>query len=193
MHVLGQLGVSIQSVTEKLLEEGLVLFADAFDKLLKAVEKSSHPKIAPKVNQQTYALPQKLLAAATGLPEDAVARVCEARVVRRDDGRQPVGRMHLAQQVVKRFGGMLVEVAGRFVGKQDIGLHHERARKAENWQMILVLEAIKRLYQIKTPFLQGVIQTGVKWIDKTNPLKNLLLKVASGDRSHLPAWLTEKK
>ena len=69
----------------------------------------------------------------------------------------------------------------------------ERARKAENWQMILVLEAIKRLYQIKTPLLQGFIQTGVKWIDKTNPLKNLLLKVASGDRSRLPAWLTEKK
>ena len=70
---------------------------------------------------------------------------------------------------------------------------YERARKAENWQMILVLEAIKRLYQIKTPLLQGFIQTGVKWIDKTNPLKNLLLKVASGDRSRLPIWLTEKK
>lgn len=70
---------------------------------------------------------------------------------------------------------------------------YERARKAENWQMILVLEALKRLYQIKTPFLQGFIQTGVKWIDKTNPLKNLLLKVASGDRSRLPVWLTEKK
>jgi len=70
---------------------------------------------------------------------------------------------------------------------------YERARKTENWQMILVLEAVKRLYQIKTPFLQGFIQTGVKWVDKTNPLKNLLLKVASGDRSRLPTWLTEKK
>ncbi|MES2204621.1 MAG: FAD-dependent monooxygenase [Pseudomonadota bacterium] len=69
---------------------------------------------------------------------------------------------------------------------------YERARKAENWQMILVLEAIKRLYQIKTPLLQGFIQTGVKWIDKTNPLKNLFLKIASGDRSRLPAWMTEK-
>lgn len=68
---------------------------------------------------------------------------------------------------------------------------YERARKAENWQMILVLEAIKRLYQIKIPFLQGVIQTGVKWIDKTSPLKNLLLKVASGDRSRVPKWMLE--
>ncbi len=70
---------------------------------------------------------------------------------------------------------------------------YERARKTENWQMILVIEAIRRLYQIKTPMIQGFIQTGVKWIDKTNPLKSLVLKVASGDRSRLPTWLIEKK
>ncbi len=65
MNMLAQVGVSMQSVTEKLLEEGLALFAEAFDKLLKAVEKSNRPAIAAKINQQTYVLPQKLLTAAT--------------------------------------------------------------------------------------------------------------------------------
>jgi transaldolase/glucose-6-phosphate isomerase len=36
-----QLGISMQEVSEKLLAEGLQLFSDAFDKLLKAVEKQS--------------------------------------------------------------------------------------------------------------------------------------------------------
>lgn len=70
--------------------------------------------------------------------------------------------------------------------------HYERSRKTENWQMIFVLETIKRLYQIKTPILQGVIQTGVKWIDKTHLLKNLFLKIANGGQIHLPAWMIEK-
>ena len=65
MNTLAQVGVSMQSVTEKLLEEGLALFAEAFDKLVKAVEKSNRPAIAAKINQQTYVLPQKLLTAAT--------------------------------------------------------------------------------------------------------------------------------
>jgi len=65
MQMLGELGVSMQSITEKLLEEGLVLFSDAFDKLLKAVEKTNRPSLAARINQQTYVLPTKLLSAAT--------------------------------------------------------------------------------------------------------------------------------
>lgn len=65
MHTLAELGISMQSVTEKLLDEGLVLFSDAFDKLLKAVDKTKRPSLAAKVNQQSYLLSQKLLAAAT--------------------------------------------------------------------------------------------------------------------------------
>jgi len=41
MDDLGKAGVSIKEVTDKLTEDGVKLFADAFDKLLAAVEKST--------------------------------------------------------------------------------------------------------------------------------------------------------
>ena len=36
--------------------------------------------------------------------------------------------MHIAEEEVQRLGGRLVEVAGRLVGEQDRGTHHQRAR-----------------------------------------------------------------
>jgi len=51
MEMLGQLGISMQEVAERLLAEGLQLFADAFDKLLKAVEQRSRSAGAGKVNR----------------------------------------------------------------------------------------------------------------------------------------------
>jgi len=65
MQTLGQLGVSMEAVTVKLLDEGLVLFADAFDKLLKAVDRTNRPSLVAKVNRLTYVLPPNLAAAAT--------------------------------------------------------------------------------------------------------------------------------
>jgi transaldolase/glucose-6-phosphate isomerase len=41
MAALGQLGISTKDVADKLLDEGVQLFSDAFEKLLKAVEKQS--------------------------------------------------------------------------------------------------------------------------------------------------------
>ena len=41
METLAQLGISMKEVTDKLTDDGVRLFAEAFDKLLKAVEKSS--------------------------------------------------------------------------------------------------------------------------------------------------------
>jgi len=41
MELVAKLGISITEVTDKLTDDGVRLFADAFDKLLKAVEKSS--------------------------------------------------------------------------------------------------------------------------------------------------------
>ncbi len=46
-------GISMKEVTDKLTEDGVKLFADAFDKLLAAVEKSSKSQIAPHVSKQT--------------------------------------------------------------------------------------------------------------------------------------------
>jgi transaldolase/glucose-6-phosphate isomerase len=40
MEKLAQAGISMKDVTDRLLEEGVVLFAEAFDKLLDAVEKA---------------------------------------------------------------------------------------------------------------------------------------------------------
>ena len=63
MKDLAKAGISIMQVTDKLTDEGVQLFADAFDKLLEAVEKSAKRAVTPKVNQQSYQLPQELSAA----------------------------------------------------------------------------------------------------------------------------------
>jgi transaldolase len=44
MATLANLGISIKEVTDKLTDDGVRLFAEAFDKLLKAVDKSSQTK-----------------------------------------------------------------------------------------------------------------------------------------------------
>jgi transaldolase/glucose-6-phosphate isomerase len=63
METLAKVGISIKEVTDKLTNDGVRLFAEAFDQLLEAVEKSSKATIAPKVSQQTYSLPADLKAA----------------------------------------------------------------------------------------------------------------------------------
>jgi transaldolase / glucose-6-phosphate isomerase len=50
----------MDEITDKLTDDGVRLFEDAFDKLLAAVEKSSKSEVAPKVSQQTYKLPDAL-------------------------------------------------------------------------------------------------------------------------------------
>ena len=57
MDTLQKVGISMGEVTGKLLEEGLQLFSEAFDKLLTAVEKSTRGRVTPKVSQQTCKLP----------------------------------------------------------------------------------------------------------------------------------------
>jgi transaldolase len=44
MEDLARAGISIKEVTDKLTEDGVKLFADAFDKLLAAVEKNRQQK-----------------------------------------------------------------------------------------------------------------------------------------------------
>jgi transaldolase/glucose-6-phosphate isomerase len=63
METLARVGISIKEVTDKLTNDGVKLFANAFDQLLEAVEKSSTSAMAPKVSQQTYSLPPDLMAA----------------------------------------------------------------------------------------------------------------------------------
>jgi transaldolase/glucose-6-phosphate isomerase len=70
MRDLATAGISIQEVTDKLTDDGVRLFAEAFDKLLEAVEKTAKREVTPKVNQQSYKLPQELAAAVRSGIED---------------------------------------------------------------------------------------------------------------------------
>jgi transaldolase / glucose-6-phosphate isomerase len=63
MDTLAQVGISMAEVTHKLLDEGVDLFAEAFDKLLAAIEHTRQAAVAPKITQQTYTLPAPLDAA----------------------------------------------------------------------------------------------------------------------------------
>jgi transaldolase/glucose-6-phosphate isomerase len=60
MADLAKAGISMKEVTDKLTEDGVQLFAEAFDKLLTAVEKSTRKEITPKVNKQDSRLPPDL-------------------------------------------------------------------------------------------------------------------------------------
>jgi transaldolase/glucose-6-phosphate isomerase len=63
MEGLTQVGISMKDVTDRLLVEGVQLFADAFAKLLQAVESQSKDAGAGRINRLTYTLPEPLTAA----------------------------------------------------------------------------------------------------------------------------------
>jgi transaldolase / glucose-6-phosphate isomerase len=60
MDTLEKVGISMNAVTQTLLDEGLKLFSDAFDKLLTAVEKSTQGNMTSKVNKPAYKLPDNI-------------------------------------------------------------------------------------------------------------------------------------
>jgi transaldolase / glucose-6-phosphate isomerase len=60
MQTVANLNISMDEITDKLTDDGVRQFEDAFDKLLSAVEKSSKSEAAPRVSQQTYKLPDAL-------------------------------------------------------------------------------------------------------------------------------------
>jgi transaldolase / glucose-6-phosphate isomerase len=60
MSDLASVGIVMKDVTDKLTADGVKLFADAFDKLLEAVEKNTKPAGASKVTPPTATLPADL-------------------------------------------------------------------------------------------------------------------------------------
>jgi transaldolase / glucose-6-phosphate isomerase len=84
MENLAKAGVSMREVTDKLTDDGVKLFADAFDKLLAAVEKSTKREVTPKVNQQAYTFPQDLAAAVKSNADDWRAAGKVQRLWQRD-------------------------------------------------------------------------------------------------------------
>jgi transaldolase / glucose-6-phosphate isomerase len=84
MESLPQLAISIDGVTDKLTEDGVRLFEQAFDKLLQAVEKSSRSETTPKVSQQSHRLPDELATAVKRNIEDWRAAGKVRRIWQRD-------------------------------------------------------------------------------------------------------------
>ena len=66
MADLAKAGISMKEVTDKLTVDGVKLFADAFDKLLGAVEKSSSRPVPEGLNGQSCKLPSGLEEAVRG-------------------------------------------------------------------------------------------------------------------------------
>ncbi|MGC1106320.1 MAG: bifunctional transaldolase/phosoglucose isomerase, partial [Candidatus Acidiferrales bacterium] len=60
MQTLARVGISMKQVTDDLVEDGVKLFADAFGKLIAAVESTMKQAAKPKTAMQTYSLSQGL-------------------------------------------------------------------------------------------------------------------------------------
>jgi transaldolase/glucose-6-phosphate isomerase len=60
METLAQVGISMQQVTDKLLVDAVVLFDEAFKKLLGAIEKKRESFKPAQINRMTYSLPAEL-------------------------------------------------------------------------------------------------------------------------------------
>ncbi|MGB6875750.1 MAG: bifunctional transaldolase/phosoglucose isomerase [Candidatus Acidiferrales bacterium] len=60
METLARAGISMKQVTDDLVEDGVKLFADAFEKLIAAVESTMKQPAKPKTAMQTYSLSQGL-------------------------------------------------------------------------------------------------------------------------------------
>jgi len=60
MEAVERAGLSMKSVTDKLLDDGLKQFVDAFDQLLKATGKRKEGDSTARINALSYTLPQKL-------------------------------------------------------------------------------------------------------------------------------------
>jgi transaldolase/glucose-6-phosphate isomerase len=70
MATLAQVGISIDEVTAKLVEDGVQLFADAADQLLGAVAKKRAALLGSRLNRQSYRLPAASDAAVVEALED---------------------------------------------------------------------------------------------------------------------------
>jgi transaldolase/glucose-6-phosphate isomerase len=84
METLSKAGISMKEVTDKLTKDGVKLFADAFDQLLAAVERSSSCPVAPHVSRQTYSLPAELASSVKTAVDDWRANGKVRRLWQRD-------------------------------------------------------------------------------------------------------------
>ncbi len=69
LDTLGELGISLKEVTDRLLVDGVKLFSDAFDKLLAAVEKKRQALLGAELASQHYEVGDAADAMASNLDE----------------------------------------------------------------------------------------------------------------------------
>lgn len=84
METLERVGISMKRATDKLLVDGVKIFADAFDKLLGAVDKHVIKGGASAVNNLTYKLPENLAQAVKATLDDWKANNKVQRLWARD-------------------------------------------------------------------------------------------------------------
>jgi transaldolase / glucose-6-phosphate isomerase len=84
MQTLAKVGISMKEATDKLTEDGVKLFAEAFDKLLEAVDKHGTKSAPPAINTLAYRLPDGLAAAVKASLEDWKANGKVKRLWARD-------------------------------------------------------------------------------------------------------------
>jgi transaldolase / glucose-6-phosphate isomerase len=70
MESLAKVGISMKDVTDKLLKDAVALFADAFDKLLAAVDKGREAELRANIDRITYSVPSELTSKVTAALED---------------------------------------------------------------------------------------------------------------------------
>jgi transaldolase/glucose-6-phosphate isomerase len=81
---IGRAGISLDAVTDRLVEEGVGLFADATDKLLGAVAKKRMAVLGERVDAQTLTLGARVETAAGEIEEEWRAKGLVRRLWRRD-------------------------------------------------------------------------------------------------------------
>jgi len=54
--------------------------------------------------------------------------------------------------------------------------YYERSRKTANWEMIALLESVKRLYEVKCPELKVFVNKAVLFLDSSHFVKSLIKK-----------------
>jgi transaldolase/glucose-6-phosphate isomerase len=115
MAALDHSGISIDTVTAKLVEEGVQLFADAFDKLLGAVARKRATFLGDKLNSQTYKLPVGIDKTVGGSLEswrhDGNVRrlwAADARLWTGSDEAKWLGWLNIAEAQGKRIGSLSI-------------------------------------------------------------------------------------
>ncbi len=84
MASVADLGISMKQVTDQLLAEGVRLFSESFEKLLKAVDQQRREAAAKRINRLTYHLPQPLFTAVAQSLADWQAQGRVRRLWQRD-------------------------------------------------------------------------------------------------------------